>query len=63
MPGADDYTRAIQSFAGDQFIFATAYPSRPLQLSVNDHRGLNLKPGLFEKIMYGNAAKLLKLET
>lgn len=63
LPGEDDYTKAIQTFAEDQFIFATAYPSRPLQLAVSDHRGLKLKPGVFEKIMYQNAAKLLKLES
>ena len=45
-----------------RLLFGTAYPSRPLKESVDAFRQWDLSPELQDKILYRNAARLLKLE-
>src|SRR3990172_1449969 len=61
-PGSQEYIKAAKSFMPGRLLFGTAYPSRPLKESVDAFRQLNLRPELHNKILYRNAARLLKLE-
>ncbi|HTP96945.1 MAG TPA: amidohydrolase family protein [Burkholderiales bacterium] len=61
-PGAQEYVKAAQFFLGDRLLFGTAYPSRPLKESVQAFREWGLPRELEEKILYRNAARLLRIE-
>jgi predicted TIM-barrel fold metal-dependent hydrolase len=61
LPGHEMYTAAINTFAADQFLFATAYPSRPLELTVDQYCALPLRSEALNKVCYSTAARLLKL--
>lgn len=61
VPGAEPYTDAANSFLEDQLLFATAYPARPLQPTVDAFAKLPINDGAREKIAYANAARLLGL--
>ena len=60
-PGVSDFVTAANSFLQDQFLFGTAYPSAPLKPLMDAYEAFPLKDSVREKIMYGNAARLLKL--
>ena len=62
MPGSQEYIKAAKSFMPGRLLFGTAYPSRPLKESVEAFRQWALSPELQDKILYRNAARLLKLE-
>jgi uncharacterized protein len=62
VPGAEPYVAAANSFLADQLLFATAYPARPLQATVEAFDRLPIRDDAKEKIAYGNAARLLALE-
>lgn len=61
-PGSQEYVKAAKSFMPDRLLFGTAYPSRPLKESVEAFKQWDLSPELQDKILYRNAARLLKLE-
>jgi len=61
-PGSQEYIKAARSFMPDRLLFGTAYPSRPLKESVAAFRQWDLSPELQDKVLYRNAARLLKLE-
>ena len=61
-PGAQEYIKAAKSFMPDRLLFGTAYPSRPLKESVAAFKQWDLSAELQEKILYRNAARLLKLD-
>jgi len=61
-PGSQEYIKAAKFFMGDRLLFGTAYPSRPLKESVEAFKQWGLSPELQEKVLYRNAARLLKLE-
>jgi len=61
MPGSQEYIKAARSFMPERLLFGTAYPSRPLKESLEAFRKWNLPRDLEEKVLYGNAARLLKL--
>jgi predicted TIM-barrel fold metal-dependent hydrolase len=61
LPGMDDYVRAANGFLADQFLFATAYPFCPLNDYTDWFLSLPLKPDVFEKVLYRNAARVLGL--
>ena len=46
----------------DQFLFATAYPLRPLIEIVEDFMALPLSDEARDKALFGNAMRLLKME-
>jgi len=60
-PGSQEYIKAAQSFMPERLLFGTAYPSRPLKESVEAFRQWGLPRELEERVLYGNAARLLKL--
>ena len=46
----------------DQFLFATAYPLRPLKEIVEDFMALPLSDEAHDKALFGNAKRLLKMQ-
>ena len=62
MPGSQEYIKAAKVFMADRLLFGTAYPSRPLKESVEAFKQWGLSPELQDKVLYRNAARLLKLE-
>lgn len=62
LPGEDAYTKSITSFGADRFLFATAYPSRPIGMTVEGFLDLPLTQEQLQKVMWDNAARLLRLE-
>lgn len=61
LPGMDDYIKAANGFMRDRFLFATAYPLCPLVEYTRWFLGLPIAPDAMEKILYGNAARILGL--
>lgn len=62
MPGREQYIEAANNFMQDQFLFATSFPFRALNKSVQQFKEMPFKPEVMDKLLYINAAKLLKLE-
>ena len=60
-PGGELYVNAISKMP-DQFIFATAYPLGSMKESVDGSLQFPLSHEVMQKYLYGNAARLLKLE-
>lgn len=61
-PGADDYIRAAGTMLKDQFIFGSSYPLIPVDQTVEFiKREWGLDEETLEKVLYKNAAKVLKL--
>lgn len=60
-PGANDYVQAANTFARERFLFATAYPSLALKPAVDLYHRLPFREGVLEKVLWRNAAELLKL--
>lgn len=61
VPGAEGYVRAANTFLQDQFMFGTGYPARPLKQTVDDFLALGFGAAVLAKILYGNAARLLRV--
>lgn len=61
LPGQDDYIRAGNLYMQDRFLFGSAYPFTPLSC-VHQFRNA-FHPNVQEKLLYTNAARLLKLDT
>jgi predicted TIM-barrel fold metal-dependent hydrolase len=61
-PGAQEFIKAAKFFLEDRLLFGTAYPSRPLKPSVDVFDEWDLPRALKEKILYKNAARLMRLE-
>ena len=60
LPGQDDYIRAGNFYMQDRFLFGSAYPFMPLSC-VQEFRK-HFRPEVQEKLLYKNAARLLKLD-
>ncbi|MFC0216993.1 hypothetical protein FHS82_002827 [Pseudochelatococcus lubricantis] len=60
-PGTQAYVEAANSFLADQFLFGSSYPFRPIRQTVDDFLALGFREGVVEKLLYGNAARLLKV--
>lgn len=61
MPGMDDYVRAADGWLADRFLYASAFPFAPVEGTLAWFRTLPIRPENQERILYGNAAKLLGL--
>jgi uncharacterized protein len=61
MPGAQDYVDAINGFMGERFLFGTAYPFVSLKSAVERFLKLGIKEELLARVLYGNAARILRL--
>jgi predicted TIM-barrel fold metal-dependent hydrolase len=62
MPGARNYVDAANLFLASRTLFGTAYPTKPLEESVRDFLGMGWRPEIVDRILWDNAAKLLKLK-
>lgn len=60
-PGSQLYIEAANGFMGDQLLFGSSYPFRPIGQSVEDLLTLGLKETVLDKVLHDNAARLLKL--
>jgi predicted TIM-barrel fold metal-dependent hydrolase len=60
-PGAQEYIKAARLFMPDRLLWGTAYPSRPLKESLEAFLKWDLDPVLRDKILFGNAARLMNL--
>jgi predicted TIM-barrel fold metal-dependent hydrolase len=61
MPGARNYVDAANLFLASRTLFGTAYPTKPLGESVRDFLGMGWRPEIVDRILWDNAAKLLKI--
>jgi predicted TIM-barrel fold metal-dependent hydrolase len=62
LPGSDDYIRAADGFLADRFLYASSYPFTPVTGYAAWFKKLPIRPESMEKILYKNAAKLLRLD-
>jgi predicted TIM-barrel fold metal-dependent hydrolase len=60
--GREAYVDAANSFLGEQLLFGSSYPFRPIEQSIDDFLALGFKESALDKLLYGNAARLLRLE-
>jgi predicted TIM-barrel fold metal-dependent hydrolase len=61
LPGSDDYVKAADTYLADQFVYASAYPFTPLKEYARRFRELPIRPESMRKVLWDNAARLLKL--
>jgi len=61
LPGSEAFVRAANGFLGDQLLFGSSYPFRPIQQSIEDFLALGFKESVLDKLLYGNAARLFGL--
>jgi predicted TIM-barrel fold metal-dependent hydrolase len=62
MAGMDDYVRAANGFLSDRFLYASSYPFTPVDGYAAWFKTLPIQPEAMEKILYRNAAKLLRID-
>lgn len=62
LPGSDDYIRAADGFLADRFLYASSYPFTPVTGYAAWFKTLPIRPESMEKILFRNAAKLLRLD-
>lgn len=60
-PGSQVYVDAANSFLGEQLLFGSSYPFRPIRQSIDDFLQLGFKEDRLEKLLYENAARLFGL--
>jgi uncharacterized protein len=61
MPGGGLYVEAANGFMQDQLLFGSSYPFRPMAQSVEDYQKLGFTDAVIDKVMGGNAARVLGL--
>lgn len=61
-PGNDIYRQAANSFMQDQYLFGTGYPYRPFGQTLQQFLKQDWREDVLDKVLYSNAARLLKLE-
>ncbi|HZQ61576.1 MAG TPA: amidohydrolase family protein [Casimicrobiaceae bacterium] len=61
LPGSEDYIKAADTYLADQFVYASAYPFTPLKDYAERFLHLPIRPESMRKVLYDNAARLLKL--
>lgn len=60
-PGSAAYVEAANGVLQEQFLFGTSYPFRAMRQTVADFVRLGWKDGVLDKVLYGNARRLLQL--
>lgn len=58
---ADTYVKGANLFLEDRTLFGTAYPVKDIQESLSDFLQMGWREEIIPKILWGNAAKLLKV--
>jgi predicted TIM-barrel fold metal-dependent hydrolase len=61
LPGGDLFVQYANEVSADRFLYASAFPFRPLD-DLARFRAFPFKPGVLDKLLWHNAARLLKLE-
>lgn len=61
VPGWQDYVTAANGYLQDRFLFSTAYPFLPLVEAVEQFVRLPFRREILSKLLYENAASLLKM--
>ena len=59
--GSRAYVEAADSFLGEQLLFGSSYPFRPIRQSVEDLLAIGRPGPALDKVLYGNAARLFGL--
>ena len=62
LPGGQLYVEAANGYLQDRFLFGTAYPALPFQGTVERVCGLSFSDEVLDKVLFGNAARLLGTE-
>ena len=62
MAGTDDYVKAADGFLADRFLYASSYPFTPVKEYAAWFKKLPIRPEAMEKILFRNAAKLLRID-
>lgn len=61
LSGSAAFVQAANGFLGEQLLFGSSYPFRPIRQSIDDFLALGFKEGVLDKLLYGNAAQLFGL--
>lgn len=61
-PGHEGYVAAANGVLQDRIIFGSLYPANKLDYSVEEYINSGVRPEVLPKVLYGNAARMLKLE-
>ena len=61
LPGSEVFVQAANGFMGDQLLFGSSYPFRPIRQSIDDFLALGFRGEVLDKLLYGNAARLFGL--
>ncbi len=59
--GSTLMVQAANSFMSDQLLFGSSYPFRPIRQSIEDFQLLGFSDQILERLLYGNASRLLGL--
>jgi len=60
-PGSRAYVDAVNGFLGDQLLFGSSYPFRPIGQTIDDFLALGFREQVLDRLLYSNAARLFKL--
>jgi predicted TIM-barrel fold metal-dependent hydrolase len=61
-PGNEIFRQAANGYMADQYLFGTGYPYRPFGQTLRQFLAQDWREDVLEKVLWGNAARLLKLE-
>lgn len=56
--GSAPYIEAANGFLGDQLLFGSSYPFRPIGQSIDDLLALGLRENTVDRVLHGNAERL-----
>jgi hypothetical protein len=60
-PGGRLYVEAANGALADQVAFGSSYPFRAMRQSADDYQRLGFRDDVLEKVLFANAARLLKM--
>jgi uncharacterized protein len=60
-PGGRLYVEAANGALADQVAFGSSYPFRAMRQSADDYQRLGFRDEVLEKVLFANAARLLKM--
>lgn len=60
LPGSEVVVQAANAFLGEQVLFGSSYPFRPIRQSIEDAQRLGFKDAVLEKFFCANAQRLLQ---
>lgn len=61
LPGSEAFVAAANGYLGEQLLFGSSYPFRPIVQSIEDFQALGFKDSVLDKLLYANAARVLGL--